>query len=221
MQRERGGEDRRLVSAQRRRPIRRQHMRSWHPSRGPTSKPVLIVATTANAIGRAGRPLRPKRNPFGRGLLPRGSTARWTSRAGKALGDSRGRAAGSRQSATPTHHDELRPVRTWSWFVQAGEKASHKSRPQGCRRRRLQPRHMRHLTGPVLACRDLSLGLLPARAAARGSARRGPGRWRPAAGVWPVGACPAAVAVGCVGGAAASAEGGAGLVFVDALSGYV
>ena len=72
MQRERGGDDRRLASAQRRRPIWREHVRSWRPTRGPTSKAVLIVATTANAIGRAGRPLRPKRNPFGRGLLPRG-----------------------------------------------------------------------------------------------------------------------------------------------------
>jgi hypothetical protein len=33
---------------------------------------LLDMPTTANAIGRAGRPLRPQKNPFGRGLLPRG-----------------------------------------------------------------------------------------------------------------------------------------------------
>ncbi len=70
MQREIGGEDRRLVSAQRRRPIRRQHKRSWHPTRGPTSTPVLIVATTTNAIGRAGRPLQTQKKPIRAGASP-------------------------------------------------------------------------------------------------------------------------------------------------------
>jgi hypothetical protein len=53
-------------------------MRSCRPARGPNSKPVLIVAATANSIGRAGRPLRPKRNPFGRGPLPRGWSSNGT-----------------------------------------------------------------------------------------------------------------------------------------------
>ena len=48
-------------------------MRSCRPTRGPTSKPVLIVATTANAIGRAGRRIRPKKKPVRAGASPTGS----------------------------------------------------------------------------------------------------------------------------------------------------
>ena len=47
-------------------------MRSCRPTRGPTSKPVLIVATTANAIGRAGRRLRPEKKPVRAGASPAG-----------------------------------------------------------------------------------------------------------------------------------------------------
>ena len=62
-------------------------------------------STSANAIGRAGRRLRPKKKTRSGGAFSRGvraATARSTSRARKALGDSRGRAAGSRRSATYT-----------------------------------------------------------------------------------------------------------------------
>jgi hypothetical protein len=118
-------------------------MRSCRPTRGPTLKPVLIVAATANSFGGAGRRLRPEEKPVRAGASPAGSEQQ---RHG-------GRRERGRRWATPaaarrgpddlphTRHDELRPVRTWSWFVQPGEKACHESRPPGCRRRRLQPRH--------------------------------------------------------------------------------
>lgn len=72
----------------------------------------------------------PKETHWGGAFSPRGSTARWTSRAWKALGDSRGRAAGpdNLPDDTPRRAPALR---TWSWFVQPGEKACHKSRPPG------------------------------------------------------------------------------------------
>ena len=47
-------------------------MRFWRPARGPTSEPVLIVAATADAIGRAGRRLRPEKKPVRAGASPAG-----------------------------------------------------------------------------------------------------------------------------------------------------
>ena len=127
MQTEGGGDDRRLASAQRRCGDSTQHMRSCRPTRVPTSKPVLIVATKANVIGRAGRRLRPEEKPVRAGPSPAGSEQQ---RHG-------GRRERGRRWATPaavrrgpghmTHHDELLPARTGPWFVQPGEKACHES----------------------------------------------------------------------------------------------
>ena len=48
------------------------------------------------------------------------------------MGESRGRAAGSEQHRPHDATRRIGPVRTWSWFVQLGEKACRKSRPRGC-----------------------------------------------------------------------------------------
>jgi hypothetical protein len=63
---------------------------------------------------------------FSRGV--RAATARWTSRARKALGDAPRPCGRGPDNLPHTRHDELRPMRTWPWFVQPGENACYESR---------------------------------------------------------------------------------------------
>ena len=60
-------------------------MRSCRPTRGPTLKPVLILATTANSIERAGRRLRPEKKPVRAGASPAGTSS---GRCGRGRGSS-------------------------------------------------------------------------------------------------------------------------------------
>lgn len=53
-------------------------MRSCRPTRGPTSKPVLVGATTASSIERAGRRLRPEKKPVRAGASPAGQSSNGT-----------------------------------------------------------------------------------------------------------------------------------------------
>lgn len=79
-------------------------MRSCRPTRGPTSKPVLVGATTASSIERAGRRLRPEKKPVRAGASPAGQSSNGTVDVASPEGVGRRRrpCGGVRRSATYT-----------------------------------------------------------------------------------------------------------------------